>query len=47
VELNNTSNVNITDIQSGSVYALFYSSGKLGVANPTGSFYSRIRFEDA
>lgn len=42
-----TNNGTVADIITGSVYALFYSgAGTFQVAAPTGSFESRIRFQD-
>lgn len=43
----NTGNAGtVADIQSGSLYLFVWSSGGLGVASPSGQYYSRIRFED-
>lgn len=47
VEFNETNGGMVADIQTGGVYVLFYQDGGLLVANPIGSFYSRIRFTDA
>lgn len=46
VEFNNGSAGTIGDIQTGSVYALFYSQGTLLTASPNQLFYSRVRFSD-
>ena len=36
----------IADITSGSIYIMFAQSGTIGTANPTASWYSRIRYTD-
>lgn len=46
VETTDTNNGSIVDIQTGSVYALFYQDGGLLVASPNNGFASRIRFVD-
>lgn len=47
VEFNQTNGGTVADIQTGSVIALFWQEGNLGVASPVGSAYFRIRFLDA
>jgi len=47
VEFNQTNGGTFADITTGNVVCLLYQSGGLLIANPTGNFYSRVRFVDA
>lgn len=46
VETLDANNNSIVDIITGSVYALFWQDGQLGIASPVSTFRSRIRFID-
>lgn len=46
VEFNQVNGGTIADITSGSLIAYFYQAGTLISANPTNSFYARVRFVD-
>lgn len=46
VEFNTGSAGTVADITSGSVYALIYQNGNIITANPSGQFYTRVRFTD-
>lgn len=46
-EFNETDGGTSADVTTGLMVAYFYQNGNLLIANPSGGFYSRIRFVDA